>query len=118
MRFLIAPLAAFVAVALLAAGCGSSNTVTFSGQELHPQVITVPAGTTITWKNGNFGPNTVTSDNAKVPETALTSPPQPGAFNSGPIEPGASWSFTFSTPGTYHYHCLIDGYINGVVIVQ
>jgi plastocyanin len=118
MRLPTLLLAAALTVALLAAGCGQSNSVTFQGQELHPQTITVPAGTTITWTNQDPGPNTVTSDNAKVPATALTSPPQPGAFNSGPIEPGASWSFTFKTPGTYHYSCLIDGYINGVVIVK
>ena len=49
----------------------------------------------------------------------MTASPKPaGAFNSGPIEPGASWSFTFSTPGTYTYSSLIHGYIHGEVIVK
>jgi len=27
-----------------------------------------------------------------------------GAFDSGPIAPGATWNYTANTVGTYHYH--------------
>ena len=116
-------LALFAVAALLAlalAGCGKANTmnVDFKGLVLHPQTIVVPAGTTITWTNHDPEPHTVTSSNDKVPDTSFMSSPQPGAFNSGPIEPGGSYSFTFDTPGTYKYADLIDGYITGTVIVR
>lgn len=115
-------LTAAVALLLLAlVGCGAAaNTakVEFSGLVLHPQVLTVPVGTTVTWVNKDPEPHTVTSLDAKVPDTALQGSPQPNVLDSGPIEPGASFSFTFDTPGTYKYADLIDGYIQGKVIVQ
>ncbi len=122
MRRWTALLTGLLALTLLLGACGqAANTasVTIRGVNYHPYSITVKAGTTVTWTNRDPEPNTVTSNNANIPATTVTaSPTAAGAFNSGPIEPGGSWSFTFSTPGTYQYHCLIHGYMHGEVIVQ
>lgn len=117
----VAAVLLLVALPCLAlAGCGKANTanVTFDGLMLHPQVLTVPVGTTVTWTNQDPEPHTVTSSNAKVPDTSLYSSPQPGAFNSGPFEPGKSYSYTFRSPGIYKYADILDGYITGTVIVR
>jgi plastocyanin len=57
-----------------------------------PASITVPVGTTVTWTNIGLELHTVTSDTS-------------GIFNRG-IGPGQSFSFTFTEPGTYNYHCI------------
>ncbi len=111
-------LAVMLAV-LAGCGTGSTSSVAIRGVNYHPDKVVVKAGTTVTWTNRDPEPNTVTSDNANIPATTVTaSPKAAGAFNSGPIEPGNSWSLTFTTPGTYKYHCLIHGYMEGEVIVQ
>jgi plastocyanin len=68
-----------------------------------PASIEVPAGSTITWTNSGAASHTVTADN--------------GAFNSGQLGPGASFSQTFTTPGTYAYHCDIHPRMTGTVLV-
>ncbi|MGO9197209.1 MAG: plastocyanin/azurin family copper-binding protein [Acidimicrobiales bacterium] len=40
-----------------------------------------------------------------------------GTFDSGPIKPGASYSFTFTKAGTYRYHCTIHTFMKGTIIV-
>lgn len=65
------------------------------------QSITVPAGTTVTWSNVGRDPHTVTSDN--------------GYFDSGVIIPGnGSFTWTFSSPGTYPYYCRFHGGPGGI----
>jgi plastocyanin len=68
-----------------------------------PASIEVPAGSTVTWTNTGGAPHTVTADN--------------GAFDSGQLAPGASFSQTFTTPGTYTYHCDIHPRMTGTVVV-
>ncbi len=54
--------------------------------------VHVAAGSTVTWVNKDPMGHTVTADD--------------GGFDSGDIPPSASWSFTFTEPGTYTYHCI------------
>ena len=68
-----------------------------------PNVILIPAGTTVRWTNNGAVDHTVTSD------TSL--------FNSGVLNPGASFEFRFDTPGTYTYHCTFHPSMTGTVIV-
>ncbi|HKM75034.1 MAG TPA: hypothetical protein VJZ32_01290, partial [Candidatus Bathyarchaeia archaeon] len=35
----------------------------------------------------------------------------------GPIAQSASWSYTFTQPGEYHYHSLIHFWMHGTIIV-
>jgi plastocyanin len=67
-----------------------------------PQNITVPVGTTITWINNGSEDHTVSSDT--------------GLF-SGSVSPGKTFSFTFTTPGVFNYHCGIHPEMIGTVTV-
>jgi plastocyanin len=83
-----------------AAGGGDVTIVDFSFQ---PFLVTVPAGSTVTWHNNGSTQHTVTAND--------------GSFDSGPIGPGGSFSQTFSTPGAYRYHCSIHPNMTGTVMV-
>jgi plastocyanin len=69
-----------------------------------PNPITVAVGTTVSWTNGDAIAHTVTSDG--------------GVFNSNTLGPGASFSYMFSTAGTFPYHCTIHPGMVGSVVVQ
>src|SRR5438552_11585928 len=56
-----------------------------------PPTLTVNVGDKVTWKNSGEDVHTVTSDD--------------GSFDSGDVKAGASWSYTFTKPGTYTYYC-------------
>jgi YVTN family beta-propeller protein len=68
-----------------------------------PATITISAGQSITWTNADPVAHTATSD-AQV-------------WDSGDLAPDASFSTTFSQPGTYAYHCTIHPFIRGTVVV-
>jgi LPXTG-motif cell wall-anchored protein len=55
--------------------------------------LTVAPGTTVTWVNEGQAPHTTTADD--------------GTWDSGTLQPGEDFSFTFDQPGTYTYHCSI-----------
>lgn len=50
--------------------------------------------------------------------TTHTSAADGGAWNSGNIAPGASFSQTFQTAGSFTYHCAIHPNMVGTVTVQ
>ena len=58
-----------------------------------PSTINVRVGSTVTWTNADPYAHTVTSDEAGRP---LDSPLIAGA---------GSWTYTFTSPGTYSFHC-------------
>ena len=70
-----------------------------------PGKITVHPGDKVTWTNQDSIPHTATSLDGK-------------SFDSGTIDPNASWSFTFSKPGDYKYRCAIHPDMQGEVDVQ
>lgn len=64
--------------------------------------ITVSVGTTVTWENYDSVPHTVTGD----------------GFDSGTLQNGKTFSYTFTEPGTYAYKCSIHPSMKGTVIVE
>jgi plastocyanin len=74
------------------APAGNAVAVEISGYAFNPPTLTVKEGTTVTWTNSDSVVHTVTSDT--------------GLFDSGDMAQGATFSFTFTTAGTYVYHCL------------
>lgn len=70
-----------------------------------PMTLTVPVGTTVTWKNTTQAAHTVTSDDAVT-------------FDSGAIPAGGTFTFTFTKAGSYAYHCDIYPYMTGTIIVK
>ena len=81
----------------------AGNAVTIRNFAFGPQVVTVKLGTTVHWTNSDSEAHTVTGDT--------------GAFNSPVLQPGAGYSFTFTKPGTYSYHCTIHPFMTGTVVV-
>jgi plastocyanin len=70
------------------------NTVTMPGDYFSPATLVVKPGDTVTFKNQDSDPHTVTS----VPGNA------PAAINLA-VKPGDSATFTFTAPGLYWYYC-------------
>ena len=56
-----------------------------------PKDVTIKKGTTVTWTNQDSVIHTATSDT--------------GVFDSGNLSQGQSFSYTFSTAGTFPYVC-------------
>jgi len=90
-------------VGLLGADAQGSAAVTIVDFAFQPASLEVPAGTTVTWTNSGAAPHTVTADD--------------GAFDSGTLQPGGTFSFTFDTPGTFAYHCEIHPNMMATIIV-
>ncbi len=68
-----------------------------------PDPLEIPVGTTVTWTNQDTAPHTATADD--------------GSFDSGRLDNGGTFSFTFDTPGTYPYHCDIHPRMTGTIVV-
>ncbi len=68
-----------------------------------PGTLTVKVGTTVTWTNKDSVGHTVTSDD--------------GIFDSGMLGKGSSFSYTFTTAGTFGYFCTPHPYMVGTVVV-
>jgi plastocyanin len=101
---LVLAIAASASLALATPGTAADETsVQIVYRSYRPASLTVAAGTTVTWHNTALVPHTV---------TALD-----GAFGSGRIEGGASFSYTFATPGTFAYMCTIHPTMKGTVVV-
>lgn len=108
-------------LALLLSACGSAPTiapttgapavpvtgngakVTISNFAFDPATITIKAGQTVTWTNQDTVAHTVVADD--------------NSWKSPDINNGASFSHTFTTAGTYAYHCSIHPKMKATVIV-
>lgn len=69
-----------------------------------PQVLRVPAGTTVAWTNQDAVGHTVTSDT--------------GAFSSPLLAKSQSFERTFTEKGTFEYHCTPHPFMKASVIVE
>jgi len=69
-----------------------------------PNPVTIAKGGTVTWTNNDSITHTSTSDGA--------------VWNSGAMAPGAVFSQTFPTAGTFQYHCTIHPNMVGTMTVQ
>jgi plastocyanin len=71
-----------------------------------PESITVDAGTSVTWKQSDPGVHTVTSGTVDQGSGGVTEKAD-GKFDSGNLETGKTFSFTFDQAGTYSYFCAV-----------
>jgi plastocyanin len=69
-----------------------------------PAQVTITTGTTVSWNNEDSVPHTVTSTD--------------GAFDSGIFDPGATFTWTFSQPGSFPYACQLHPQMQGTVIAE
>jgi plastocyanin len=80
------------------------NEVWMQNDFFNPNSLTIEPGTTITWTNkGNMAHTTTSND---------------GLWDSGIMNPGATFTHTFQDEGTYHYLCTLHPLtMTGVIIV-
>lgn len=83
----------------ISSGASSQTTTAFGADPLM-----IPAGTTISWLNGDNTTHTATADASQ--------------WNSGDIPPGGRFNFTFASPGRFDYHCQIHPNMIGTIVVQ
>ncbi len=74
-------------------GPGQEIKIDISQFKFAPASITIKAGTKITWTNQDTAPHTATADNS--------------SWDSGTLQKGQSFSFTFNKAGLVKYHCEI-----------
>ncbi len=67
-------------------------------------VLRIPVGTTVTWTNDDTVMHTVTAAD--------------GSFDSGFLDPGDTWSYTFEEPGEFDYSCLPHPWMKARVVVE
>ncbi|MFF4410599.1 cupredoxin family copper-binding protein [Streptomyces sp. NPDC001262] len=70
-----------------------------------PATLTVSRGTTVTWSNSDTAPHTITSSVS-------------GPLDSPMLNQGDSFSFTFSSAGTFSYYCTVHPTMKGTVVVS
>jgi plastocyanin len=109
------------------ADASAGETVVKMTNELRftPASVTVNVGQTLTWINASSIPHTTTDDPAKNPVAQAHPeyaqlPAGAAAWDSGLLQPGESYSQSFTVPGTYHYFCIphvLSG-MRGTITVQ
>jgi plastocyanin len=68
-----------------------------------PASLSVPVGSTVTWRNSGEAPHTVTAED--------------GSFDSDMIAAGGSWARRFEKAGTFSYFCAFHPDMAGTVTV-
>jgi len=98
------------AMALLYAGMEAPgeavavNAVSVGDNFFQPGSITIQVGSAVEWKNTGNLPHTVTASS--------------GAFDSGMLKKGETFSQTFEAPGTFSYNCSFHPEMVGSVVVE
>ncbi|MDQ2883475.1 MAG: cupredoxin family copper-binding protein [Actinomycetota bacterium] len=81
----------------------ATNAVTISNFAFSPAIVTVKAGTTVTWTNRDQDAHTATA--------------MSGPFQSPTLNTGDSYHYTFTTPGRFEYLCTIHPFMTATVVV-
>jgi len=79
------------------------NTVSIESFSFKPNSLTISTGITVTWINNDNVDHTVTAE---------------GIFDSGVLDKGETFEYTFNESGTYNYTCTIHPSMSGTIIVQ
>jgi plastocyanin len=82
----------------------ATNAITIDNFSFSPAVMTVAAGTTVTWTNRDDIPHTVVQQDQK--------------FKSKAMDTDDSFSYTFTEPGTYEYFCSLHPKMTAKIIVK
>ncbi len=131
-----------LALAVMAAGCGTASTGTQTTGPAAPTATTAPAGPTATSGSGGatadvsigggigtfkFNPSTLTikvgttvtwTNKTQVPHTSTSDTGSTVQWDSSVINPGSgTYSFKFIQAGTFAYHCTFHSYMHATIIV-
>ena len=82
----------------------SGNTVSMYNMQFGTGSLTVKAGTTVTWTNGDNMIHNVVADDA--------------SFKSADMKYGDTYSHSFGTKGTFAYYCSYHSGMKGTVVVN
>jgi plastocyanin len=80
------------------------NEVVIDNFSFKPAMLSVKAGTKVTWVNHDDEPHTATDDDKR--------------FNSKTLDTNDQFSFTFTEPGTYNYFCALHPKMRGQIVVK
>jgi len=90
---------------LVARAASPATAISIDNFTFNPQSLTVKAGTTVTWTNKDDIPHGIAATN--------------NAFKrSQALDTDDSYSFTFTTPGTYQYFCYVHPHMTGTIVVE
>jgi plastocyanin len=90
---------------MMDAGRAPDTVVITIGQLKYQQdKVTIRTGDVVVWRNADPLEHTATADG--------------GAFESPLIKPGKEWSFKFTRPGRYPYHCTPHPFMKAEIHVQ
>jgi len=105
-RFLAGTVVAIAAIASLGGGVAlaADHAVAISGFAFSPPNVTVTVGDTVTWSNSDATAHTATADD--------------GSFDTGTIGANGTGTATFSTAGSFPYHCKIHSSMTGTITVE
>ena len=93
-----------VAPATAPADAATAPHVVISDYTFKSDSLTVCKGTTVTWKNSDDDPHTVTAYD--------------GSFDSKGLGQGDTYTNTFDTVGSFRYYCKVHPYMKAVIIVK
>ena len=93
-----------ISVMTKAAPAPAAAAVSIDNFTFKAPVVTVKAGTTVTWTNGDDIPHTVVSKD--------------GVFRSKVLDTGDHFSFTFAKAGQFGYFCSLHPHMTGTIIVK
>src|SRR5438477_7418527 len=102
--FVSALLAASPLQSSCAADAPTANSIVMKNFDFSPMSLTIKTGSSVTWKNLDGEPHTVTSVD--------------GLFRSGALDQNDSYTFKFDKPGTYKYLCSIHPRMTAAIIVK
>jgi plastocyanin len=100
----IGAMLAFGAVAAQDATKKDANEITIDNFTFTPKELTVAVGTTVRWVNHDDIPHTVVEKKT--------------TFRSKALDTDDSYSFTFTSAGTFDYFCGLHPHMVGQVIVK
>lgn len=99
-----------VPLLLLWAAPGPASAATYrvamKGYAFSPAALTVPVGSTVTWTNQDTAPHDVKTTSGPV------------SIHSPMLQKGQSWSFTFTTAGSYGYYCTVHPDMTARIVVR
>jgi plastocyanin len=101
-RFL--PLVVSVGVLAAATPATAATTISITASGFQPAQATIGVGDTVTWRNNDTANHQVVSDG--------------GRFSSPVLTPGQSYSFRFSSAGTFPYHDGVKPTEKGTITVR
>jgi len=80
----------------------SESTILIKNFSFNPSTLNIKAGDTVIWTNQDPATHKIKSD----------------TFNSGDLNQGDTFRFTFNSKGTYDYVCAIHPSMTGKIIVE